>query len=94
MKVALRTRWRAPVLPALEDGRQQDKTEFELADATFNETGEWDQGKQNNVINTLAAQGYNAFGIFGVSPTDINSTFEELKSKGSAVGSLGVLPGR
>jgi ribose transport system substrate-binding protein len=71
---------------------EQDKTDFKLGGATFNETGEWDQGKQNNVINSLAAQGYNAFGIFGVSPTDINSTFEDLKSKGFAVGSLASCP--
>lgn len=70
----------------------QDKTEFKLGGVTFNETGEWDQGKQNNVINSLAAQGYNAFGIFGVSPTDINSTFEDLKAKGFAVGSLASCP--
>jgi ribose transport system substrate-binding protein len=69
-----------------------DKTDFKLAGVTFNETGEWDQGKQNNVINSLAAQGYNAFGIFGVSPTDINSTFEDLKAKGFAVGSLASCP--
>ncbi|GAB3942310.1 sugar ABC transporter substrate-binding protein [Kribbella albertanoniae] len=69
-----------------------DKADFKLGDATFNETGEWDQGKQNNVINSLAAQGYNAFGIFGVSPTDINSTFEDLKAKGFAVGSLASCP--
>ncbi|MDX6293962.1 MAG: ribose transport system substrate-binding protein [Kribbellaceae bacterium] len=71
---------------------QQDKTDFKLGDVTFNETAEWDQGKQNNVINSLAAQGYNAFGIFGVSPTDINSTFEDLKAKGFAVGSLASCP--
>ncbi|HZX05726.1 substrate-binding domain-containing protein [Kribbella sp.] len=70
----------------------RDKTEFKLGAVTFNETGEWDQGKQNNVINSLAAQGYNAFGIFGVSPTDINSTFEDLKAKGFAVGSLASCP--
>ncbi|GAA0576355.1 sugar ABC transporter substrate-binding protein [Kribbella sandramycini] len=69
-----------------------DKADFKLGDVTFNETGEWDQGKQNNVINSLAAQGYNAFGIFGVSPTDINSTFEDLKAKGFAVGSLASCP--
>jgi ribose transport system substrate-binding protein len=71
---------------------QLDKTDFKLGDVTFNETGEWDQGKQNNVINSLAAQGFNAFGIFGVSPTDINSTFEDLKAKGFAVGSLASCP--
>ncbi|NEA36188.1 substrate-binding domain-containing protein [Streptomyces sp. SID13031] len=69
-----------------------DKTDFKLGGVTFNETGEWDQSKQNNVINSLAAQGYNAFGIFGVSPTDINSTFEDLKAKGFAVGSLASCP--
>jgi len=69
-----------------------DKTDFKLGGVTFNETGEWDQGKQNNVISSLAAQGYNAFGIFGVSPTDINSTFEDLKAKGFAVGSLASCP--
>ncbi|MFC0624834.1 sugar ABC transporter substrate-binding protein [Kribbella deserti] len=68
------------------------KTDFKLGGVIFNETGEWDQGKQNNVLNSLAAQGYNAFGIFGVSPTDINSTFEDLKDKGFAVGSLASCP--
>ncbi|MGW6280532.1 sugar ABC transporter substrate-binding protein [Kribbella sp. NPDC055071] len=71
---------------------EQDKTDFKLGGVTFNETGEWDQGKQNNVVSSLAAQGYNAFGIFGVSPTDINSTFEDLKAKGFAVGSLASCP--
>ncbi len=63
-----------------------------LAGATFNETGEWDQAKQNAVLDSLAAQGYNAFGIFGVSPTDINTTFSDLKSKGFAVASLASCP--
>ncbi|ONI67965.1 sugar ABC transporter substrate-binding protein [Kribbella sp. ALI-6-A] len=69
-----------------------DKTEFKLGDVTFDETGEWDQSKQNNVISSLAARGFNAFGIFGVSPTDINTTFEDLKAKGFAVGSLASCP--
>jgi ribose transport system substrate-binding protein len=63
-----------------------------LGGATFNETGEWDQAKQNAVLDSLAAQGYNAFGIFGVSPTDINTTFSDLKSKGFAVASLASCP--
>jgi ribose transport system substrate-binding protein len=68
------------------------KADFGLGAVTFNETSEWDQAKQNNLLTSLAAQGYNAFGIFGVSPTDINSTFSDLKSKGFAVGSLGSCP--
>lgn len=68
------------------------KADFGLGAVTFNETAEWDQAKQNNLLTSLAAQGYNAFGIFGVSPTDINSTFSDLKSKGFAVASLGSCP--
>jgi ribose transport system substrate-binding protein len=59
---------------------------------TFDETGQWDQAKQNAAINSLAAQGYNAFGIFGVSPDNINSTFEDLKRQGYPVASLASCP--
>jgi ribose transport system substrate-binding protein len=68
------------------------KTEFKLGDVTFNETSGWDQTKQNDVIKSLAAQGYNAFGIFGVSPENINSTFEDLKRQGFPVASLASCP--
>jgi ribose transport system substrate-binding protein len=68
------------------------KTEFKLGDVTFNETSAWDQTKQNDVIKSLAAQGYNAFGIFGVSPENINSTFADLKRQGFPVGSLASCP--
>ena len=68
------------------------KTDFSLGAVTYNETAEWDQAKQNSLLTSLAAQGYNAFGIFGVSPTDINATFGDLKSKGFAVASLGSCP--
>lgn len=65
---------------------------YKLGDVTFDETAEWDQQKQNNLLSTLAARGYNAFGVFGVSPTDINTTFADLKSQGFAVASLGSCP--
>ncbi|MEE1825222.1 substrate-binding domain-containing protein, partial [Streptomyces sp. BE20] len=68
------------------------KTALRLGDVTFDETAEWDQQKQNNLLSTLAARGYNAFGIFGVSPTDINTTFADLKSQGFAVASLASCP--
>jgi ribose transport system substrate-binding protein len=68
------------------------KTEFKLSDVTFNETSGWDQTKQNDVVKSLAAQGYNAFGIFGVSPENINSTFEDLKRQGFPVASLASCP--
>jgi ribose transport system substrate-binding protein len=70
----------------------QAKTEFGLGDVSFNETSGWDQTKQNDVIKSLAAQGYNAFGIFGVAPENINSTFEDLKGQGFPVASLASCP--
>ncbi|GAA2512316.1 sugar ABC transporter substrate-binding protein [Winogradskya humida] len=68
------------------------KTDFTLGDVTFNETSGWDQTKQNDVVKSLAAQGYNAFGIFGVAPENINSTFEDLKRQGFPVASLASCP--
>jgi ribose transport system substrate-binding protein len=68
------------------------KTEFGLGDVTFNETAGWDQTKQNDVLKSLAAQGYNAFGIFGVSPDNINSTFTDLERQGFQVASLASCP--
>jgi ribose transport system substrate-binding protein len=68
------------------------QADFGLGGVTFNETAEWDQAKQNSLLTSLAAQGYTAFGVFGVSPTDINSTFSDLKAKGYTVASLGSCP--
>ncbi|MEU6553299.1 substrate-binding domain-containing protein [Streptomyces sp. NPDC046915] len=68
------------------------KRQYGLGDVTFDETSEWDQQKQDNLVSTLAARGYDAFGIFGVSPTDINTTFADLKSQGFAVASLASCP--
>jgi ribose transport system substrate-binding protein len=70
----------------------QAKKDFGLGSVTFNETSAWDQTKQNNLVNSMVANGYNAFGIFGVSPTDVNSTFTKLKSSGAATASLGSCP--
>lgn len=67
----------------------QAKADLGLGGSTFDETAQWDQFKQNSVINALASLGYNAF---GVSPTDINTTFSDLKAKGLSVASLGSCP--
>ncbi|MFD8378442.1 sugar ABC transporter substrate-binding protein [Streptomyces sp. NPDC059679] len=77
--------------PWKQAGAKAERT-LGLGDVTFDETAEWDQQKQNNLVSTLAARGYNAFGIFGVSPTDINTTFADLKSQGFAVASLASCP--
>lgn len=93
IKVALVPGGAHPYFQPWIAGGKAAVSKFKIGGTIFNETGEWDQTKQNAAIDSLAAQGYNAFGIFGVSPSDINSTFSNLKSKGFAVGSLASCPG-
>lgn len=92
VKVALVPGGAHPYFQPWKDGGEAAIKDFGIGSYTYNETSEWDQTKQNSAINGLAAQGYNAFGIFGVSPTDINTTFDSLKSEGFAVGSLASCP--
>jgi ribose transport system substrate-binding protein len=92
VKVALVPGGAHPYFQPWKTTAAQAKTEFKLGDVTFNETSGWDQTKQNDVLKSLAAQGYNAFGIFGVSPENINSTFEDLKRQGFPVASLASCP--
>jgi ribose transport system substrate-binding protein len=91
-KVALVPGGAHPYFQPWKVGGQTALSEYGVGGITFNETGEWDQGKQNAALDSLAAQGYNAFAIFGVSPSDINTTFGDLKDKGYAVGSLASCP--
>jgi ribose transport system substrate-binding protein len=81
-----------PYFQPWKSAMNQAKQDFGLGAVTFNETSGWDQTKQNNVLQSLAAQGYNAFGVFGVSPDNINSTFQQLAGKGLKVASLGSCP--
>jgi ribose transport system substrate-binding protein len=92
VKVALVPGGAHPYFQPWKTGGADAVKDFGLGGTTFNETGEWDQTKQNAAIDSLAAQGYTAFGIFGVSPTDINTTFDSLKAKGYAVASLASCP--
>ncbi|MEV4349155.1 sugar ABC transporter substrate-binding protein [Actinoplanes sp. NPDC049596] len=92
VKIALVPGGAHPYFQPWKTTAAEAKSEFKLADVTFNETSGWDQTKQNDVVKSLAAQGYNAFGIFGVAPENINSTFEDLKRQGFAVGSLASCP--
>jgi ribose transport system substrate-binding protein len=92
VKVALVPGGAHPYFQPWKQAGGKAKADFGLADVTFNETAGWDQTKQNDVLKALAAQGYNAFGIFGVSPDNINSTFQDLKRQGYPVASLASCP--
>jgi ribose transport system substrate-binding protein len=92
VKIALVPGGAHPYFQPWKTTAAEAKAEFKLGDVTFNETSGWDQTKQNDVLKSLAAQGYNAFGVFGVSPENINSTFEDLKRQGFPVASLASCP--
>ncbi|MEV4758619.1 sugar ABC transporter substrate-binding protein [Micromonospora sp. NPDC049559] len=92
VKIALVPGGAHPYFQPWKETGAKAKTELGVADVTFNETSGWDQTKQNDVLKSLAAQGYNAFGIFGVSPENINATFEDLKRQGFPVASLASCP--
>ena len=92
VKVALVPGGPHPYFQPWKAAAQQAKTDFSLGGVTFNETSGWDQTTQNSVLTSLEAQGYNAFGVFGVSPDNINSTFSKLKHDGFAAASLGSCP--
>ncbi|WP_424534970.1 sugar ABC transporter substrate-binding protein [Sphaerisporangium viridialbum] len=92
VKIALVPGGAHPYFQPWKDEAAKVKTDLGLGDATFNETSNWDQTKQNDVLKSLAAQGYNAFGIFGVSPENINATFDDLKKQGFWVASLASCP--
>jgi ribose transport system substrate-binding protein len=92
VKIALVPGGAHPYFQPWKDTGSKAKADFGLGDVTFNETAGWDQTKQNDVLKSLAAQGYNAFGVFGVSPENINSTFQDLKRQGYPVASLASCP--
>ena len=92
VKIALVPGGAHPYFQPWKTAGAQAKTDFTLGDVTFNETSGWDQTKQNDVLTSLAAQGYNSFGIFGVAPENINTTFANLKKQGFHVASLASCP--
>jgi len=92
VKIALVPGGAHPYFQPWKTAGAKAKTDFGLGDVAFNETSGWDQTKQNDVLTSMAAQGYNAFGIFGVAPENINTTFDNLKKQGFHVGSLASCP--
>lgn len=66
----------APMEGALADAVE----EFGLGESVFRAPAEWDLNAQNELIETLAAQGYNAFAIFPGDANGTNGVIEELMS--------------
>jgi ribose transport system substrate-binding protein len=68
----------APMEGALADAQ----AEFGLGEGVFRAPERWDLNAQNELIETLVAQGYNAFALFPGDANGSNGTIEELMGEG------------
>src|SRR6266851_3720521 len=69
-----------PYFAPWEQAAADAKKAFGIAAVDFKVPSEWKLNLQTELIESLAAQGYKAFGIFPGDAVGINSTVTELKS--------------
>jgi ribose transport system substrate-binding protein len=78
-----------PFFAPWEQAAADAKTAFGLAASQYAVPQEWKLDLQNKLLESLAAQGYNAFGIFPGDATGTNTTMAELASSGAASVAIG-----
>jgi ribose transport system substrate-binding protein len=71
-----------PYFAPMEGATADAVKAFDLGGGTFKSPAEWDLGAQNELIETMVAQQYNAFAIFPGDANGTNGTIEELMSQG------------
>ncbi|MEA2597175.1 MAG: ribose transport system substrate-binding protein [Thermomicrobiales bacterium] len=71
-----------PYFAPMEGALAAATTDFGLDEGAFKAPTEWKLDAQNELIETLVAQGYNAFAIFPGDANGSNSTIEELMDEG------------
>ncbi len=79
-KIALIPGGPHPYFAPWEQAAADAAKDFGIATVDFKVPSEWKLNLQTELLESLAAQGYNAFGIFPADPVGINSTVEELAS--------------
>ncbi|HMN87702.1 MAG TPA: sugar ABC transporter substrate-binding protein [Bauldia sp.] len=79
-KIALIPGGPHPYFAPWEQAAADAKKDFGIASVDFKVPTEWKLNLQTELIESLAAQGYTAFGIFPGDAVGINSTVTELKS--------------
>ena len=80
-KVAAVTTGPHPYFEPWGEGVADAQADFGLAGSIFKYPPEWSFDLENGVIETLVAQGYNAFVVFPGDPTGQNATYEELAGR-------------
>lgn len=64
-------------------------TDFHLAKGSFEVPSDWKQDLQNQLLTSLASQGYNGFGIFPTDGNAANGIVTQLASRGDPVVAVG-----
>ncbi|MGP1396185.1 MAG: sugar ABC transporter substrate-binding protein [Inquilinaceae bacterium] len=67
-----------PYFSAWEQAAADAKRDFDLADASYKVPAAWELSQQNELIESLVAQGYNAFLVFPGDASGTNATLGEL----------------
>ena len=78
-----------PFFAPWEQAAADAKTAFGLAASQYAVPQEWKLDLQNKLLESFAAQGYNAFGIFPGDATGTNATMTELASFGAPSVAIG-----
>src|SRR6185503_16239678 len=81
-KIALIPGGPHPYFAPWQQAAADAKKDFGIASVDFKVPTDWKLNLQTELVESLAAQGYKAFGIFPGDAVGINSTVSELKSAG------------
>ncbi len=71
-----------PFFTPWEQGTADAVKDFNLAGGVYKFPPQWELTAQNNMVETLVAQGYNAFNIFPGDANGTNALLDELKKQG------------
>ena len=82
VKVALVPGGPHPYFAAWEQGAKDAAKDFHVAAADYKVPAKWELGLQNQLIENLTAQGFNAFLIFPGDPVATNSPMADLQAAG------------
>ena len=74
-----------PYFAAWEQAGQDAARDFKLGAADYRVPAKWELSQQNQLLESLLSQGYNAFLVFPGDPVGSNSTVSELVGEGAPV---------
>ena len=84
-KIALVPGGPHPYFAAWEQAGKDALKEFKLGVDDYRVPQKWELSEQNQLLESLLSQGYNAFGVFPGDPVGSNSTVAELADNGAPV---------